>query len=153
MLLLLTIGMAAQAQQKVVIELNDGTSEAYDLADVDSVTYEPKEEVKYYFYAGWELPTSKEELVKLAKEPNGGEVDMTKTYSKSNPLRLYDGELVNSTKSQYYIVIPDNISIYDSEGDASLMDIFDEQSSITIPNHKVYKSQLPMKGIGGIMLR
>lgn len=111
------------------------------------------EQINYYYYAGWQCPTTETELANLAIQPNGEYIGTTLgTYTKTNPLRLYDGELVNSTKLQYYIVIPNNISIYDSEGDATLMDIFDEQSS-TIPNHKVYKSQTPMKGIGGIMLR
>lgn len=149
-LLLLTIGMAAQAQQKVVIELNDGTSEAYDLADVDSVTYEPKEVVKYYFYAGWELPTSKEELVKLAKEPNGGE--FTSLTGLDNTKNYYPNTLIG-TRAKWYLVIPSTLKAYDYVSGGLFTD--NDMNMIKhseIGNYTVWESVNPSKYIENLKI-
>lgn len=106
----------------------------------------------YYYYAGWECPTNEEELARLAVAPNGGIVDMTKTYTKDNPLRLFSGDVTSSTVGQFIIVIPNSLHIYDGEGESTIEDNFSVIES-NIPNHKIFKSQANVKRINGVMLR
>lgn len=149
--LFLMLCSVASAQQ-VVVTKTDGTVETFQPNEVDSVVYKPA--TKYYYYAGWECPMNEEDLARLAVEPYGACIGTTLgTYTKSNPLRLYDGEVVQSERGKYYMVIPNEISIYDSEGDASQMDQFDEITNIEIPNHKILQFQVAVKAIGGMMLR
>lgn len=147
--LFLMLCSVASAQQVVVTKTN-GDVEVFQPNEVDSVVYKPA--TKYYYYAGWECPTTEEDLARLAVEPNGGIVDMTKTYTKSNPLRYYGGEVTNTTVTKYYIVIPNNLHLYDSEGEALVEDVFDIVET-TIPNHKIFKSQVNAKRIAGVMIR
>lgn len=148
--LFLMLGMAVHAQQ-VEITKTDGTVEVFKPNEVDSVVYKPAP--KYYYYAGWECPETEEDLVRLAVEPNGAYIGTTLgTYTKSNPLRYYGGEVTNTTVTKYYIVIPNNLHLYDSEGDALVEDVFDIVKT-TIPNHKIFKSQVNAKRIAGVMIR
>lgn len=149
--LFVMFAFAAQAQQ-VVINKTDGTSEVFQPNEVDSVVYKPAP--KYYYYAGWECPKNEAELANLAVEPNGGLVDMTKTYTKSNPIRDLSTEdlaISSDVRSQYYIVIPKGHSIYDDDGDVTSMQ-YDEVTTITISNHTVWKSAGNTKKIYGIFL-
>ena len=146
--LLMMAGLAANAQT-IQIYKDGVVVKEYDAAAVDSVIYKPAEaQPRYYYYAGWECPTTETELA------NKGTLIGTSlgTYTKSNPLRLFDGEVTNTTVAKYYIVIPNNLHLYDSEGESLVEDVFDSVDS-SIPNYKIFISQLSAKRIAGVMIR
>jgi hypothetical protein len=111
-------------------------------------------ETKYYWYAGWTIPTA-ENIATIVNEANGkaGAYIGTKlgTYDKSNYLAMIDYFDVDKY-DYYYVVVPEGIKLYDSEGDASLEDQY-SATSIVIPGHRVLKSIEQQFSIGAIMLR
>ena len=69
-----------------------------------------------------------------------------------NILYLYDDNRFNPGRKQHYLVLPNGIGVYDSEGEATLLDTFILQENIVIPNHKVYISEWGTSNIGGLLL-
>lgn len=113
--------------------------------------------VKYYWYAGWTTPTE-ENIATIINEVNGksGQYIGTQlgTYTKTSPLAIVDYYDTNYSHftDKFYIVIPDGIKVYDSEGEATLEDIFDS-TDITIPGHRVIISKEPNNTISCYLLR
>lgn len=144
---------------------NDGVVDVADIAAVIAVMHEQGTVApQYYWYAGWTEPTEanigqiiNEEYpvssTNTTMNKAGGSTTVITGYTKNNPLYLYDANLYNSTaKTNYYLVLPNGIGVWDSEGIATLLDTFDLQDNIVIPNHKVYKSQSTTRNIRGLML-
>lgn len=145
---------------------NDGNVNEADISAIIEIMKEangvgPK---KYYWYAGWTIPTAANISTIINNEypvsstnstthKAGGSTTVITGYTKDNPLYLYEDNLYNSTaKTNYYLVLPNGIGVWDSEGIASLLDQYTEQTSIVIPNHKVYKSNGTTRNISGLML-
>ena len=141
----------------------DGVVNEADIEEIIAIIKE-NNDVKYYWYAGWTEPTAaniatlvNEEYpvssTNTTKNKAGGSTTVITGYTKNNPLYLYEANLYNSTaKTNYYLVLPNGIGVWDSEGIATLLDTFDLQDNIVIPNHKVYKSQSTTRNIRGLML-
>ena len=106
---------------------NDGT---VDVADINAIIEIMKngggtgEETKYYFSIGTTPVTSSNYTT-----VNGATTTIPTTIEYSATERNY-----------HYILIPDNktLTIVDASDDAPIT--FTEQTDITIPNHKLYKT-------------
>lgn len=146
--LFLMLCSVASAQQVVVTKTN-GDVEVFQPNEVDSVVYKPA--TKYYYYAGWECPTTEEDLARLAVEPNGACIGTSLgTYSATNVLYDYtDNNVAGTSKAQFYVVIPQGIKIYDADK-ALCMDPFTLEG--TIGNHNIYKSVSSARNIDTIIL-
>lgn len=167
--ILLMIAYAANAQ---TIQLyKDGVVvKEYSAAEVDSVVYKPAAaQPRYYYYAGWDCPTSVEgdeetSLVNLinktyprSKSDNtqnkaGGEIvgDLTTfKYEYYSPNNLYN----SASLTNYFVAVPNGLSIYDSLGGDLLGSAFDETPVKVFDNHKVYKSTDTSRNINAIEIR
>ena len=138
--------VAFGAQAQVVQVMKDGkVIKEYPASQVRSVEYKPV----YYYYAGWECPKNEAELAKLAVEPNGGLVDMTKTYTADVPLVDFGKvDIYVDEAEYYYMVIPNTMSIYNSIGTDVSNGSLKPYTSISIPNHSVYRTAIKEDTIG-----
>lgn len=98
-------------------------------------------ETAYYWYVGWTLPTSLEELKTLAVESessHGGSI----TEISSEKLLTNSSEIRNSSNAHYYVVIPVGYDIYDATlpNTPITNNSFTEVTDIVIANHEIYKS-------------
>ena len=162
------MGGSAWAQSEVKGDVNkDGVVHEQDIAAILAIMAKNNgvaEKTTYYWYAGWTEPNADNSATivndeypvsstNTTRNKAGGSTTVITGYTKDNPLSLYDVNLYTSAaKTTYYLVLPDGIGVWDSEGIASLSDTFDLQDNIVIPNHKVYKSQTTTRNIGGLML-
>ena len=154
---LMLMGTSAMAQSETLKGDVNGDG-AVDVADIAAVIQIMKDngdiETKYYWYAGWTIPTA-ENIATIVNEANGkaGAYIGTSlgTYSKTNPLAMIE-YFDESKYDNYYVVVPEGIKLYDSEGDASLEDQY-SATSIVIPGHRIIKSNEQQFAIGVIMLR
>lgn len=135
-------------------------------ADIEEILAIMQQEngTKYYWYAGWTEPTEaniatlvNEEYpvssTNTTKNKAGGSTTVITGYTKENPLYYYgDNRYYSVAKTNYYLVLPNGIGVYGSDGAISLLDTFTLQESINIPNHKVYKSNTTSRNIAGLML-
>ena len=163
-----TLLFGAKAMAQTDGDVNgDGKTDEQDITAIIQIMQEAggvAEPTKYYWYAGWTEPTAANIATIINEEypvsstnttmnKAGGSTTVITGYTKNNPLYLYDANLYNSTaKTNYYLVLPNGIGVWDSEGIATLLDTFDLQDNIVIPNHKVYKSQSTTRNIRGLML-
>lgn len=161
------MGGSAWAQSEVKGDVNkDGVVNEQDIAAILAIMAKNNgvaEKTKYYWYAGWTEPTAENigEIINeeypvsstnTTKNKAGGSTTDLTGYTRDNPLYLYDANLYNSTaKTNYYLVLPNGIGVWSTEG-ITLLDTFDLQDNIVIPNHKVYKSQSTTRNIRGLML-
>lgn len=152
------MGGSAWAQSDVKGDVNkDGVVNEQDIAAILAIMAKNNgvaEKTKYYWYAGWTIPTA-ENIATIVNEANGkaGAYIGTSlgTYSKTNPLAMIE-YFDESKYDNYYVVVPEGIKLYDSEGDASLEDQY-SATSIVIPGHRIIKSNEQQFAIGVIMLR
>ena len=154
---LMLMGTSAMAQSETLKgDVNgDGVVDVADIAAVIQIMKDNGDiETKYYWYAGWTIPTA-ENIATIVNEANGkaGAYIGTSlgTYSKTNPLAMIE-YFDESKYDNYYVVVPEGIKLYDSEGDASLEDQY-SATSIVIPGHRIIKSNEQQFAIGVIMLR
>ena len=143
--------------QTIQVYKDGAVVKEYSSAEVDSVVYKPAAaEPRFYYYAGWDCPNSVEELERMAVEPFGDFVDMTKVYTKSDPIRdlyLPESAIINpkDERLQYFVVIPNGHSIYDDDGDVTATQ-YDRVTSVSIPNYTIWQSAGRTKKIYGIYL-
>lgn len=155
---LMLMGTSAMAQSETLKGDVNGDG-AVDVADIAAVIQIMKDngdiETKYYWYAGWTIPTA-ENIATIVNEANGkaGAYIGTKlgTYDKSNYLAFIDYYDVNAW-GKYYVVVPEGIKLYDSEGDVLLEDQYTPVNDISIPGHRVLLYIDDTYSISGIMLR
>ena len=155
---LMLMGTSAMAQSETLKGDVNGDG-AVDVADIAAVIQIMKDngdiETKYYWYAGWTEPTvaNIETIVNEADGKAGAYIG-TKlgTYSKTNPLAMIE-YFDESKYDNYYVVVPEGIKLYDSEGDATLEDQYTPVTNISIPGHRIIKSNEQQFAIGVIMLR
>ena len=106
-----------------------------------STSLKAQETTTYYWYVGWTLPTSLEDLKALAVESessHGGSI----TEISSEKLLTNSSEIRNSSNAHYYVVIPVGYDIYDATlpNTPITNNSFTEVTDIVIANHEIYKS-------------
>ena len=152
-------GTSAMAQVDSTLEGDVNGDGVVDIADITAVIAIIKQNAEanptYYWYAGWTIPTA-ENIATIVNEANGkaGAYIGTKlgTYDKSNYLAFIDYYDVNAW-GKYYVVVPEGIKLYDSEGDVLLEDQYTPVNDISIPGHRVLLYIDDTYSISGIMLR
>ena len=169
--MLLLFGAKAMAQTDGDVN-GDGKVDEQDITAIIQIMQEAggvKEQTKYYWYAGWTEPTAANiatiinetndlhanKMDHFGDTPAGKYIGTTLgTYTISNPLAVVDYFDTNYThfEDKFYIVIPEGIEVYDSEGEATLEDIFDS-TDIKIPGHRVLISKDPNNVISCYLLR
>ena len=136
----------------------DGVVNEADIEEIIAIMQQ-ENGTKYYWYAGWTEPSadpsSDNYIGKIINEADGkaGQYIGTQlgTYDKVDYLAMI--RYSDSSKyDYYYVVVPEGIKLYDSEGDALLEDQY-SVTSIVIPGHRVLKSKKQGFAIGAIMLR
>lgn len=150
---------SANASAQVNGDVNeDGVVNEQDITAIIQIMQEVggvKEPTKYYWYAGWTIPTA-ENIATIVNEADGkaGAYIGTKlgTYDKNNYLAMIDYYDVNAW-GKYYVVVPEGIKLYDSEGESSLEDQYTPVNDISIPGHRVLLYIDDTYSIAGIMLR
>ena len=153
------MGGSAWAQADVKGDVNkDGVVNEQDIAAILAIMAKNNgvaEKTKYYWYAGWTTPSADnlENLIKEADGKAGAYIGTSLgTYDKSNYLAFIDYYDVNAW-GKYYVVVPEGIQLYDSEGDVTLEDQFTSVNNISIPGHRVLLYTDDTYSISGIMLR
>lgn len=153
------MGGSAWAQADVKGDVNkDGVVNEQDIAAILAIMAKNNgvaEKTKYYWYAGWTTPSvdNLESLITEAGGKAGAYIGTSLgTYSKSNPLAMIE-YFDESKYDNYYVVVPEGIQLYDSEGDATLEDQYTPVTNISIPGHRIIKSNEQQFAIGVIMLR
>ena len=153
------MGGSAWAQADVKGDVNkDGVVNEQDIAAILAIMAKNNgvaEKTKYYWYAGWTTPSADnlESLITEADGKAGAYIGTSLgTYDKSNYLAFIDYYDVNAW-GKYYVVVPEGIQLYDSEGDATLEDQYTPVNNISIPGHRVLLSVDVTYVISGIMLR
>ena len=134
-------------------------------ADIEEILAVMQQEngTKYYWYVGWTQPTASNigEIINeeypvsstnTTMNKAGGSTTVITGYTKENPLYYYGDNRFNPGRKQYYLVLPNGIGVYGSDGANSLLDKYSLQESINIPNHKVYISNSGSSNIAGLML-
>ena len=153
------MGGSAWAQSDVKGDVNkDGVVNEQDIAAILAIMAKNNgvaEKTKYYWYAGWTIPTV-ENIATIVNEADGkaGQYIGTQlgTYDKNNYLAMIDYYDVNAW-GKYYVVVPEGIKLYDSEGESSLEDQYTPVNDISIPGHRVLLYIDDTYSIAGIMLR
>ena len=153
------MGGSAWAQSDVKGDVNkDGVVNEQDIAAILAIMAKNNgvaEKTKYYWYAGWTTPSvdNLESLITEAGGKAGAYIGTSLgTYSKGNPLAMIE-YFDESKYDNYYVVVPEGIQLYDSEGDATLEDQYTPVTNISIPGHRIIKSNEQQFAIGVIMLR
>ena len=145
----------------------DGVVNEADIEEIIAIMQQ-ENGTKYYWYAGWTEPSADPEAVnyigKIIDEEYpvsssnttthkaGGTTNVITGYKPENPLYYYGDNRFNPGRKQYYLVLPNGIGVYGSDGANSLLDKYSLQESINIPNHKVYISNSGSSNIAGLML-
>lgn len=153
------MGGSAWAQSDVKGDVNkDGVVNEQDIAAILAIMAKNNgvaEKTKYYWYAGWTEPSASN-IGTIINEADGraGAYIGTKlgTYDKNNYLAMIDYYDVNAW-GKYYVVVPEGIKLYDSEGESSLEDQYTPVNNISIPGHRVLLYIDDTYSIAGIMLR
>lgn len=167
MLLLFATGAMAQSNEIIDTRVTsavkgdvngDGVVNELDIAAIIAIMQNAggvAEPTKYYWYAGWTTPSADnlESLITEADGKAGAYIGTSLgTYSKTNPLAMIE-YFDESKYDNYYVVVPEGIQLYDSEGDATLEDQYTPVTNISIPGHRIIKSNEQQFAIGVIMLR
>ena len=150
------------------ITITADESNIYSSASINISVKVDAKAVDYYWYAGWTEPSadpsSDNYIGKIINEEYpvsstntttnkaGGSTTVITGYTKENPLYYYGDNRFNPGRKQYYLVLPNGIGVYGSDGANSLLDKYSLQESINIPNHKVYISNSGSSNIAGLML-
>ena len=120
----------------------------------------PDEEKPIYYYAGWTLPTASniETIINETRPADSGSSTMNncgkKTTNKSE-MDFSSNTLYNAdAKTYYYVLVPNGQTIVDPEDDASVLEDFTMQGTITVGNqtHTVYKSNITTRYINAIKI-
>lgn len=161
---LMLMGTSAMAQSETLKGDVNGDG-AVDVADIAAVIQIMKDngdiETKYYWYAGWTIPTA-ENIATIVNEkyPNAkGSTTMNpagKTATSTSGI-IMDYTVANlynaNAKAQYYFVVPNGQGIYDILGTKLHLDdaAFTVHSSTAIANHTIYISTPTGRTISAII--
>ena len=154
---------SANASAQVNGDVNeDGVVNEQDIAAILEIMAEAggvKEQTKYYWYAGWTIPTAENIATIINEEyPTAGgstannKAGKTATSISGVTMDYTKNTLYNSAaKINYYVVVPNGQSIYDVLGTNVVSSQFTSHSTFT--NHTVYKSTATSRNINAIIIR
>ena len=164
---LLLFFVAAMSVQTVQAQTNgdvngDGKVNEQDIAAILEIMAEAggvKEPTKYYWYAGWTIPTAEniatiinEEYPTAGGSTTNNKAGKTATSISGVTMDYTKNTLYNSAaKINYYVVVPNGQSIYDVLGTNVVSSQFTSHSTFT--NHTVYKSTATSRNINAIIIR
>lgn len=171
---LMLMGTSAMAQSETLKGDVNGDG-AVDVADIAAVIQIMKDngdiETKYYWYAGWTIPTAENIATIINETYPVSKTDTTtskaggyKTTNQgfdvnnffaeiiTNRHNIADTNRVNSGQNtNYYIVVPNNMGIYSSNAPTmSALATFTRHS--TFDNHIVYKSIETSRNLGSLVI-
>ena len=159
----LLFGSKAMAQTNGDVN-GDGKVDEQDITAIIQIMQEAggvKEPTKYYWYAGWTIPTA-ENIATIINEtyPSAkGSTTMNpagKTATSTSGI-IMDYTVANlynaNAKAQYYFVVPNGQGIYDILGTKLHLDdaAFTVHSSTAIANHTIYISTPTGRTISAII--
>jgi hypothetical protein len=155
---LLLFFVAAMSVQTVQAQTNgdvngDGKVDEQDITAIIQIMQEAggvKEPTKYYWYAGWTIPTA-ENIATIVNETYPASKTSTTMNPAGKTANSTDGVIMDynaaniynkATNVQYYVVVPNGQGIYDSLGTKLHLDdaAFTIYSSTAIANHTIYVS-------------
>ena len=159
---LMLMGTSAMAQSETLKgDVNgDGVVDVADIAAVIQIMKDNGDiETKYYWYAGWTIPTAEniatiinEEYTTEGGSTTNNKAGKTATSTSGVTMDYTKNTLYNSTaKTNYYVVVPNGQSIYDVLGTNVVSSQFTSHSTFT--NHTVYKSTATSRNINAIIIR
>ena len=159
--MMLLFGAKAMAQTNGDVN-EDGKVDEQDITAIIQIMQEAggvAEPTKYYWYAGWTIPTAENIATIINNEypTEGGsttnnKAGKTATSISGVTMDYTKNTLYNSTaKTNYYVVVPNGQSIYDVLGTNVVSSQFTSHSTFT--NHTVYKSTATSRNINAIIIR
>ena len=159
--MMLLFGAKAMAQTDGDVN-GDGKVDEQDITAIIQIMQEAggvAEPTKYYWYAGWTIPTAENIATIINNEypTEGGsttnnKAGKTATSISGVTMDYTKNTLYNSTaKTNYYVVVPNGQSIYDVLGTNVVSSQFTSHSTFT--NHTVYKSTATSRNINAIIIR
>lgn len=141
--LLFLASFAAEAQN-VVIYKDGNIVREYTAEQVDSVVYVPAKEVKYYYYVGWEEIDESNLATK-------GSLIGTSLPEKGTVIKDFiENPISYSSKSNYYVIIPENVEIWDADSNCEVA--FQKYNSIVIDGYRIFISNTGSRNINAIRL-
>ena len=151
---LMLMGTSAMAQSETLKGDVNGDG-AVDVADIAAVIQIMKDngdiETKYYWYVGQENPASVDESnLKTATNEAGWHLigpstdGFTMTFNNSNLIEFDE-------KKQYYLVIPNGLTVYAADGVTIHATLLETTSNI--PNHKTYVSKGATYEVQGVVIK
>ena len=143
---------------------NDGVVDVADIAAVIAVMHEQGTVApQYYWYAGWTEPTEanigeiiNEEYPSASGSTTNNKAGKTATSISGVTMDYTTNTLYNSAaKTNYYVVVPNGQSVYDSAGTDLIKDpyLFGGTPYSTFANHKVYKTTITSRNINAIIIK
>ena len=134
------------------------SSELYKSA-TKTITLNVTSVTKYYWYAGWKVPTAQNIATIVNDTYPAGKSSTTMNPAGKSATSISGvtmdytkNTLYNSAaKTNYYVVVPNGQSIYDVLGTNVVSSQFANHSTFT--NHTVYKSTATSRNINAIIIR
>ena len=169
MLLVGTTAIAQSDNTETATEIkgdvnNDGVVDVADIAAVIAVMHEQGTVApQYYWYAGWTEPTEanigeiiNEEYPSFSGSTTTNKAGKTATSISGVTMDYTKNTLYNSAaKTNYYVVVPNGQSVYDSDGTDLIKDpyLFGGTPYSTFANHNVYKTTTTSRNINAIIIK
>lgn len=164
------MGGSAWAQSEVKGDVNkDGVVNEQDIAAILAIMAKNNgvaEKTKYYWYAGWTEPTEANigEIINETYPATNNDPTPHKAGGSTNDIstinanyldnKLFDNRILNGgTVSNYYVVVPNGLSVYDCLGTVVCGDGKFLEPYSTFTNHTVYKSSVASVYINAIIIK
>ena len=162
-----TLLFGAKAMAQTDGDVNgDGKVDEQDITAIIQIMQEAggvKEQTKYYWYAGWTEPTAANIATIVDEEYPVSKTDATSNkaggYRTTNSgfnvnnffAEITTNRYYSTAKTNYYIVVPNNMGIYSSNSPTtSVLSTFTKHSEFN--NHIVYKSQETSRNINFLVV-
>ena len=155
MLLMSSVGAFAQSESKTPLkgDVNeDGIVDAADVVEVVNIIM--KKDVdpnKYYWYIGVDNPSSISNIQTDNTKPGWHEIGTSLSEfilrTSDNPVVLY----TTNTRTSYYIIIPNELNIYDEDDTSALYSFTSVACNIT--GYKVYQYNNQTRIVRGIIIK
>lgn len=155
MLLMSSVGAFAQSESKTPLkgDVNeDGIVDAADVVEVVNIIM--KKDVdpnKYYWYIGVDNPSSISNIQTDNTKPGWHEIGTLLSEfilrTSDNPVVLY----TTNTRTSYYIIIPNELNIYDEDDTSALYSFTSVACNIT--GYKVYQYNNQTRIVRGIIIK
>lgn len=132
----------------------------------DTVIVTINDPVNYYWYAGWKEPTETNigEIIKDTYPASNNDATLHKAGGSTNDIstinanyldnKLFDNRILSGgTVSNYYVVVPNGLLVYDSIGTVVCGNGKALEPYSTFKNHTVYKSSSASVYINAIIIK